>query len=105
MDVLKKYDEESEHWERKVLIVDDEKISCDVLRCILEKKYEILTAENGREALEILQCYGTKISLILLDLLVLVLEMRVPEVVILVAIVLVALLVVILVLIQMVQGI
>ncbi|MCI6995428.1 MAG: EAL domain-containing protein [Eubacterium sp.] len=69
MDVLKKYDEESEHWERKVLIVDDEKISCDVLRCILQKKYEILTAENGQEALEILQCWGTKISLILLDLL------------------------------------
>lgn len=65
MDVLKKYDEESEHWERKVLIVDDEKISCDVLRCILQKKYEILTAENGQEALEILQCCGTKISLIL----------------------------------------
>lgn len=53
---------------RKVLIVDDEDISCKVLVHILEKDYVILRAANGQEALDIIEKETGKISLVILDL-------------------------------------
>lgn len=52
---------------RKVLIVDDHQINRKVLTNILETNYEILTAENGQIALDVLQEQGKQISAVLLD--------------------------------------
>ena len=51
-----------------VLIVDDQEINRDVLGMILEDYYEILYAENGREAMELIEAYRDKLSVVLLDL-------------------------------------
>ena len=40
---------------RKILIVDDDAVSRSLLSHLLEGRYEILTAENGQEALDILK--------------------------------------------------
>ena len=66
--ILEKYHKRTENRKRKILIIDDEKISCSVLRRILEDRYDILTAGNGQEALEIMNEQKYEISLILLDL-------------------------------------
>lgn len=60
--------------QRKILIVDDEEISRSVLCRILDKDYTILTAENGQEALNLLNNLNEEISLILLDLIMPVLD-------------------------------
>ena len=52
----------------KVLIVDDDEISCNVLCRILKEQYHTLVAVNGKEALEILNAEKGGISLVLLDL-------------------------------------
>ena len=52
-----------------VLIVDDQEINRDVLGMILEDDYEIIYASNGREALEMIEAYRDKLSIVLLDLL------------------------------------
>lgn len=52
-----------------VLVVDDQEINRDVLGMILEDYYEILYAENGQEAMEIIRENQDKLSIILLDLL------------------------------------
>ena len=51
-----------------VLVVDDQEINRDVLGMILEDYYEIMYAENGLEALEIIRENQDKLSVILLDL-------------------------------------
>ena len=51
-----------------VLIVDDQEINRDVLGMILEDCYEIIYASNGREALEMIQQYKDRLSVVLLDL-------------------------------------
>ena len=38
-----------------VLVVDDQEINRDVLGMILEDDYEVIYAENGREALDIMR--------------------------------------------------
>ena len=53
---------------RYVLIVEDEIINQEILKEILSKDYEILTAGNGLEALHIIETTVAPISLILLDL-------------------------------------
>ncbi len=50
----------------KILIVDDDKSSQDLMATILQKNYEIKVANNGKIALEILDIYT--IDLILLDI-------------------------------------
>lgn len=52
----------------KVLIVDDMKMNRELLSDILEDEYSILEAENGREAIEILETKNSEISIVLLDL-------------------------------------
>ena len=54
--------------ENTVLIVDDEKVNRLNLRKILGDTYEIVEAENGREAIAILEKDAEKISAIVLDL-------------------------------------
>ncbi|MDD3193310.1 MAG: EAL domain-containing protein [Oscillospiraceae bacterium] len=54
--------------QKKVLIVEDNPLNRQMLRRILEPSYDILEAENGQAALEVLQQYGEGVSLILLDI-------------------------------------
>ncbi len=51
---------------KKILIVDDSEFIRKVISFALEGKYEIVTAENGLHALEIL--YNHKIDLIISDI-------------------------------------
>ena len=53
---------------QQVLIVDDSEMNRAILTEILKKDYRILEAENGEECIRILEQYGTDISLVLLDL-------------------------------------
>lgn len=53
---------------RFVLVVDDTSVNRRLLSKILSDTYIVLEAENGKEALEVLEKYGDSISLILLDL-------------------------------------
>ena len=52
-----------------VLVVDDQEINRDVLGMILEDDYEIIYAENGREALDLMYKHCNDLSIVLLDLL------------------------------------
>ena len=51
-----------------VLIVDDQEINRDVLGMILEDDYDIIYASNGREALQMIEEYRDRLSVVLLDL-------------------------------------
>lgn len=51
-----------------VLVVDDQEINRDVLGMILEDDYEVIYAENGLEAIEKIKENLDKLSVILLDL-------------------------------------
>lgn len=53
---------------KKILVVEDNMINREMLCEILDPMYEVLEAENGQEALEILSQYKEEISLILLDI-------------------------------------
>src|SRR5574344_1843937 len=52
----------------KILIVDDVEINRDILSLILEDLYEIIQAEDGEQAINILNERSNDISAILLDL-------------------------------------
>ena len=51
-----------------VLIVDDIEINRDALEVILEDDYNLLSAENGEEALDIMHRHADELSIVLLDL-------------------------------------
>ena len=51
-----------------VLIVDDQEINRDVLGMILEDHYELIYACDGKEAVQKIEAYQDKLSLIMLDL-------------------------------------
>lgn len=51
----------------QILIVEDNEINREMLKAILSDDYKILEAENGREALDILELNKENIALILLD--------------------------------------
>lgn len=51
-----------------VLVVDDQEIHRDVLESILEDEYDVIMAENGKEALELMYKYQDELSIVLLDL-------------------------------------
>ena len=59
----------SSRKKRKVLAVDDEMVNRELLEAILSLNYEVVSATNGEEAMEILHSEYESISLILLDLL------------------------------------
>ena len=52
----------------KILIVDDSEMNRMILADMLSDQYEILEAENGLQAVEVLYDRGTDISLVLLDI-------------------------------------
>ncbi|NCC08339.1 MAG: EAL domain-containing response regulator [Clostridia bacterium] len=52
---------------RKVLIVDDQKVNLAILSRLLSPAYDILTAENGSAALDLLERCGDELSAVLLD--------------------------------------
>ena len=53
---------------RLVLVVDDYEINRDVLGAILEDDYELLYAENGKEAMDLMYAHAQELSIVLLDL-------------------------------------
>ena len=53
--------------QKQLLIVEDNELSRDMLSVILSDEYRILEAENGQEALDILENHKDDINLILLD--------------------------------------
>ncbi len=53
---------------RKVLVVDDEMINREILGNMLQSEYDVVFAENGQKALDILYGAEANFSLILLDL-------------------------------------
>ena len=53
---------------KTVLVVDDQEINRDALEAILADQYEILFAENGQEALDIIKAHREELSVIMLDL-------------------------------------
>ena len=56
------------HRPQLVLVVDDQEINRDALGVILEDEYEILYAENGKQALELMRENAERLSIVLLDL-------------------------------------
>ena len=53
---------------KNVLVVEDNEINREMLGAILNDEYNVLQAENGRQALDILQMPDApEVSLILLD--------------------------------------
>lgn len=53
---------------RRILLIEDEIINQEILKMYLNEDYEVLSAFNGNEAIEIIQSNYDLISLILLDL-------------------------------------
>ena len=52
---------------KTVIIVDDNSINRDVLRKLLKDEFETVEAENGKEALQLLNEHSRKFSAILPD--------------------------------------
>ncbi len=70
---FKKNEKEMDALERiadkqRVLIVDDSEMNRAILADMLGNEYDILEAENGNEAVSMLQKHSTDISLVLLDI-------------------------------------
>lgn len=59
---------QAEENRKLILIVEDEFVSREILKRSIEKDYDLLLAENGREALDHLETSGDRINLMLLDL-------------------------------------
>ena len=59
---------ELEKTKQQVLIVDDSEMNRELLTAMLCDEYRILEACDGKEALDILNQYGTGIALVLLDI-------------------------------------
>ena len=53
---------------RTVLVVEDNEINREMLTAILSSEYRVLEAENGQEALSLLEQYKEGISLVFLDI-------------------------------------
>lgn len=53
--------------QKQVLIVEDNALNREILCEILSTQYRVLQAENGQEALDLLQAHGDDVALILLD--------------------------------------
>ena len=53
---------------RLVLIVEDEAVNREILSMILSPQYDVLCAENGRDALAVIREKKDRLSMILLDI-------------------------------------
>lgn len=60
--------EENNKLSQKILIVDDSEMNREILADMLGDEYEIIEAEDGGQAVVILQQRSTEISLVLLDI-------------------------------------
>lgn len=58
----------SANGKRLILVVDDELINRELMRAVLEDEYELIFADNGQRALELINENKDTLSLILLDL-------------------------------------
>ena len=58
---------EQYHSGKKILIVDDSEVNRTILRGVLENEFQIIEAENGEEAIKMIDTYRDEIALILLD--------------------------------------
>ena len=58
----------SKDGKRLILIVDDEQINREMLAAILQDQYEIMMANDGADALEIIRNNNSILSLVILDL-------------------------------------
>ncbi len=58
----------SKNGKRLILIVDDQQISRELLELVLKDNYQIVTAADGDEALEMIEHNHTVLSLVILDL-------------------------------------
>ncbi|MBO6220011.1 MAG: EAL domain-containing protein [Treponema sp.] len=56
-------------FKRTVLVVDDEDVNRALLGAIIEQKYNVLYAKNGKEALDLIKQNADSLSLVLLDIL------------------------------------
>ena len=59
----------SSNGKRQILVVDDEIINRELLKQMLQTEYEVILAENGKEALEKIQEHKETLSLVLMDIL------------------------------------
>ena len=61
---------DAQHTKRPemVLVVDDMEINRDILGMILEDLYEVVYAEDGAQAMQLIEQYRDRLSIILLDL-------------------------------------
>ena len=68
--VVTEYDKStaSEVQKQKVLVVDDSELNREILIEMLKEEFDIIEAENGKEALDCIRKYGKKISVVLLDI-------------------------------------
>ena len=57
------------YGKRQILVVDDEDINRELLGMVLETEYQVLFAENGSRALELINRHRDTLSLVILDLL------------------------------------
>lgn len=53
---------------RTVLIVEDEAVNRELLGFILKESYDVLYAENGQQAIDVIRGYSGRISMVLLDI-------------------------------------
>lgn len=58
----------SETVTNKILVVDDQEINRAILEEIFSGQYTVLTAENGKQAIEVLEQNNNNVDIILLDL-------------------------------------
>ncbi len=65
---MKTFVENRLHIRKKVLVVDDESINRMMLEKIISRTYDVILAENGRQALDIILMNRDTLSLVLLDL-------------------------------------
>lgn len=60
--------EKETEYRKRILIVDDSPMNREILRGMLEERYDICEAENGQEAMQILEEERESFCLVLLDL-------------------------------------
>lgn len=56
------------HAEKTILVADDVEVNRMSVRCIFEEQYQVVEAENGKEALKYLKEHPGEVDVILLDL-------------------------------------
>ena len=59
---------QDQQFKQKILVADDSEMNRSILADMLGDEYEIIEAENGLEALAVIQKYGAELSLVLLDI-------------------------------------